>query len=80
MRILTLMLHKIGSQVCFQTFAKRFFGMFYGKHSTSLEVNLKSTWELSEQTLKGAAAKLSQHTSLPIAMFFSAIVRLTSKF
>jgi len=55
------MLQKIGSQMSFQTFAKRFFDMVYGKHSISLKVNFA----------KCLVTFVSQHLKVPLQSFFS---------
>ena len=70
------MLQRIGSQMCLQTFAKRFFGMSYGKHSNSLKVNsvksLVTQWvNASRCRCKAFSAHLA--TSLDL---FSASVRI----
>jgi hypothetical protein len=52
------MLHKFGSQVCFQNVAKRYFDIFYGKYLILSEMaSVKVIENYVSKRLKGAAAK-----------------------
>jgi hypothetical protein len=52
------MFHKIGSQVCLQNFAKRFFDIFCGKYLILSEmVSVKVMEDYISKRLKGGAAK-----------------------
>jgi hypothetical protein len=71
-------LHRKGSWVCFPTFTKRFFDMFYGEQAMSFEGSSGMDLETKEWTVQRfrpafaeggyaqAGVKLLQHTQLPL--------------